>query len=107
MSELDRSRARRRVLKAIVTAAAVAPLARTSPSRSAEAAELVSESDSAAAALKYRADANKSPDRKNPDAYCDNCNYYTGKPGAPSGACAALGNRLVAAKGWCTSWEGY
>ena len=75
--------------------------------RCTEAAEMVSESDPAAVAVKYKADATKAPDRKDPKAFCDNCNYYTGKPGSANGACAVLGGRLVTAKGWCTSWEGY
>jgi len=53
--------------------------------------------------LKYKADATKAPEREDPTSFCDNCTYYTGK----DGSCAALGNRPVAAKGWCTAWEGY
>jgi len=83
------------------------PLASVLWSERATAAELVSESDPKAVALKYKADATKSPDRKDPKAICDNCNFFTGKPGDATGACAALDGRLVAAKGWCTAWEGY
>jgi len=73
-----------------------AALARMFGLSRATAAELVSESDPKAVALKYKADATKSPDRKDPAAICDNCNLYTGKPGAATGACAALGERRQA-----------
>ena len=98
---------RRRWIKLVSIAAAAAPFAEAAVGRLAFAADTVSESDPAAAALKYKADATKAPERKDASAICDNCAYYTGKPGSSSGPCAALGNRLVAAKGWCTSWEGY
>jgi hypothetical protein len=74
---------------------------------SAAAAGLVSETDPAAMKLKYKADATKARERQDAKAFCDNCAYYTGKDGAASGACAALGDRTVAAKGWCTAWESY
>src|SRR5438552_783748 len=98
---------RRRMIRLIATGAVAMPLGNGVLTQTAEAAELVSESDPAAAALKYKADARRAPERKDPAALCDNCNYYSGKSGADSGACAALGGRLVAAKGWCESWEGY
>jgi len=74
---------------------------------SAAAAELMSETDPAAMKLKYKADATKAQDRKDAKAFCDNCTYYTAKGDAASGACAALADRPVAAKGWCTAWDGY
>ena len=97
---------RRRCIKIV----AVAPATATSLiglvlCASAAAADLVSETDPAAMKLKYKADATKAPERQDPKAFCDNCAYYTGKEGAASGACAALSDRPVAAKGWCTAWE--
>ena len=83
------------------------PLAAALIARDATAAEPVGESDPKAVALKYRKDATKSPDRKDPTAFCDNCNLYTGKPDDAAGPCELFDGRLVAAKGWCASWEGY
>ena len=100
--------ARRRCVKIIAAApATAASLIGLVLCASAAAAELVSETDPAAMKLKYKADATKAPERQDPQAFCDNCTYYTAKDGAASGACAALGGRPVAAKGWCTAWEGY
>jgi hypothetical protein len=98
---------RRRCFKLIAIAVAAAPLCPALVSREARAAAAISEQDPAAAALKYRADATKVAERKDAKAFCDNCTYYTARPGADEGACAVLGDRLVAAKGWCTSGEGY
>jgi hypothetical protein len=94
---------RRRFIRIVLAGVAAAPLA--ARVGAAAAAERVSETDPAARELKYRADATKAPERKDAKAFCDNCAFYSGKPGAASGECAALDNRLVAAKGWCQSWD--
>ena len=107
MAEIPVDPRRRRMVRLIATGAVVAPFANAVLVRTAGAAELVSESDPAAVALKYRADATKAPERKDPAAFCDNCSFYSGKPGSADGTCAALGGRLVAGKGWCAAWEGY
>jgi hypothetical protein len=98
---------RRRFIKLTATGFVVTPFANALLSRNAEAADMVKESDPAALKLKYRADATKARERKDPAAVCDNCTLYTGKPDSTYGACAALDNKLVAAKGWCTAWESY
>ena len=98
---------RRRLIKIIAMGAVTVPLVDAMLTGIARAAEMVSESDPAALALKYKADAKKALERKDLTAFCDNCTLYTGKPDGANGPCAALANRLVAAKGWCTSWEGY
>ena len=99
---------RRRCIKIIIAAPATAKsVIGLVLCASAAAAELVSETDPAAMKLKYKVDATKAPERQDPKAFCDNCVYYTGKDGASTGACAALGDRPVAAKGWCTAWESY
>jgi hypothetical protein len=95
---------RRRFIKLTVTGLAAAPLANALFSGSAEAVDMVSESDPAAAALKYKMDATKAADRKDAKALCSNCNFYTGKPADANGPCAVFGGKLVAAKGWCASW---
>ena len=55
-------------------------------------------------ALKYKMDATKATDRKDPKALCSNCNFYSGKPADANGPCSVFGGKLVAAKGWCASW---
>ncbi len=107
---MTRSRAdpgRRRFIRVVAVAAVAVPVGNAAFCGAAHAAELISETDPAAMTLKYKADATKAPERKDAMSFCDNCNYYTGKESAANGACAALSNRLVAAKGWCLSWEGY
>ena len=97
---------RRRFIKLAATGLAAAPVVAALRSGNARAADMVDESDPAAVALKYKSDATKAPERKNPAAYCQSCAYYTGKPDGSSGPCGLLGGKLVSAKGWCTSWEG-
>ena len=107
MSESHADPRRRRLIQIAAATAFAAPFGAAVLCRDASGADLISESDPAAMALQYKADATKAPERKDPTAYCDSCTYYTGKPDSSSGPCVPLGNRLVAAKGWCTSWEGY
>ena len=95
---------RRRLIKLTVTGLAAAPFANALFSGSAEAADMVSESDPTAVALKYKMDATKATDRKDATALCSNCSLYTGKPGDANGPCTVFGGKLVAAKGWCASW---
>ena len=95
---------RRRIIKLTVTGLAAAPFANALFSGSAEAADMVSESDPTAVALKYKMDATKAADRKDPQALCSNCNFYTGKPNDANGPCTVFGGKLVSAKGWCASW---
>jgi hypothetical protein len=96
---------RRRFIKLAVTGLAGAPFANRLLSGNAVAADMVKESDPDAVKLKYKADATKVPERTNAEEFCDNCLLYEKKDNA-SGTCSALGDRLVAAKGWCTSWGG-
>jgi hypothetical protein len=95
---------RRRFIKLTATGIAVAPFAATLFSPTAEAAEMLTESDATAAALKYKADATKAAERKDATAFCNNCNFYNGKPTDPNGPCTVFGGKLVASKGWCMSW---
>lgn len=105
MTESSMHPKRRRFIKLTVTGLAAAPFANALLSGSAAAADLVKESDPDAVKLKYKADATKAPERTNAEEFCDNCLLYEKKDSA-SGTCSALGDRLVAAKGWCTSWGG-
>lgn len=76
-------------------------------SREAAAQAKVPENDPAAMALGYKEDAAKVDTAKYKNYVkgntCANCNFYKAKS-ATEGPCAALGNRLVAAKGWCAVW---
>ena len=98
---------RLRLIKLTATGVVLAPFANALLSGNAEAVDMVNESDPAAAKLKYKADATKAPERKDPAAICDNCALFSAKPDSAYGTCAALDNKLVAAKGWCTVWESY
>ena len=95
---------RRRFIKLTVTGLAAAPLANAMFSGSAQAADMLSESDPTAVALKYKMDATKAADRKDATALCSNCNFYSGKPSDANGPCSVFGGKLVSAKGWCSSW---
>ena len=107
MSKPASAHERRRFIKLTAAGLVAAPLVNALLSGSATAADMVSESDPKAVALKYKMDATKSADRKDATAICANCNLYTGKPGEATGACELFGGGLVTAKGWCASWEGY
>jgi hypothetical protein len=98
---------RRRFIRLTAVGLAVAPLVNVLLCETARADELLSEADPAAKALKYRADATLSPDRKDSAAVCDNCALFTPKGGPTSGTCELFKGKLVAAKGWCSSWEGF
>jgi High potential iron-sulfur protein len=107
MTPSDVDRQRRRLLSLAAKYLSLVPFAAVLPGNAAGVADGISESDPAAAALQYKADATKAPARKDAAAFCENCALYSGKAGSSQGACAALGNRLVAVKGWCASWESY
>jgi hypothetical protein len=74
----------------------------------AQAAKL-EESDPAATAISYKHDATKVDAKKSPTwaagRNCANCQLYQGKAGEAWGACAAVGGKLVNAKGWCVAWS--
>jgi High potential iron-sulfur protein len=66
------------------------------------------ESEPAAMALGYKHDATKVDKAKFPrfaaDQACSNCVLYQGKVADAWAPCAAVGGKLVAAKGWCNVW---
>jgi hypothetical protein len=95
---------RRRFIKLTAIGLAAAPFANALLSGTARAADLISESDPTAVALKYKADATQAAERKDATALCSNCNFYTGKAGEASGPCTLFQGKLVAANGWCTAW---
>jgi hypothetical protein len=68
----------------------------------------VSESDATAQSLGYRQDATKVDKTRFPNYRtgqdCSNCSLYQGNAGDPWGGCVLLGNKQVAAHGWCSSY---
>jgi hypothetical protein len=95
---------RRRFIKISVSELVAAPFASVLLSGTAEAVDMVSESDPTATALGYKMDATKASNRKDKAAVCGNCSLYSGSPGASDGPCSVFGGKLVNAKGWCTAW---
>jgi High potential iron-sulfur protein len=95
---------RRRFIKLTVAGVAAVPVAKALFGGTATAVETVSEASPQAQALGYKMDAKKAANRKDPKAFCDNCNFYSGKAGAPNGPCQLFTGNLVSAKGWCTGW---
>ena len=105
MSEQTTPSSRRRFIQLAVGGLAAAPLAGALVSQSAQAAPVpVKETDPTATALGYKVDATKATARKDAKAFCDNCNFYTGKAPATDGPCTLFQGNLVADKGWCTAW---
>jgi hypothetical protein len=68
---------------------------------------LVSETDSLAMAMNYKADTTKVDAKKFPahkaSQTCDTCQFFQGPPGA-NGPCQIFPGKSVAAKGWCQVW---
>jgi hypothetical protein len=104
MTRIASQPSRRRFIRLGTAALAAAPFASVLSSRTAEAAEVLSESDPTATALGYKMDAAKAPNRKDTTSVCGNCSLYTGKAGAADGPCSVFGGKLVSAKGWCSAW---
>ena len=98
---------RRRLLKLAALGLVAAPFASSVFSAPARAADppMVDEEDPTAKALGYLCNATKNPARKDATAFCENCMFYTAKPGGKAGACALFPGKLVCAKGWCSSWQ--
>ncbi|MGH6623208.1 MAG: high-potential iron-sulfur protein [Burkholderiaceae bacterium] len=104
MTQSTQATNRRRFIKLTVSGLAAAPFANALLSGTAHAQALISEADPQAVALGYKADATKAAARKDAQATCANCNFYSGKAGAADGPCAIFPGKHVAAKGWCTAW---
>jgi hypothetical protein len=67
------------------------------------------ETDPAAQALGYRADASHVDRAKYPryaaGQRCGNCQYFQGRPGDPSALCALFGAKQVSGAGWCNAYQ--
>jgi hypothetical protein len=74
-----------------------------------DSAPMLSESDPAASALGYKADASTIDKTKFPQyatgQTCSGCVLYQGAAGASSGPCPVFAGKAVAAKGWCVSYS--
>ncbi len=96
---------RRTFLFAALPSAALA--AAGARSASAQAAKL-EESDRTAVSLGYKHDATKVDKAKFPTFVaarnCANCQSFAAKGNEEWAPCAAVGNKLVNAKGWCVAW---
>ena len=70
---------------------------------------ILKDSDPEAAAIAYRTDATQVEPSKYPKyakgQNCSNCNFFYAESGAPTGSCGIVFGKLVAATGWCTSYE--
>jgi hypothetical protein len=91
----------------LATVPAVALAALGARAASAQAARL-DEADRTATALGYRHDAGKVDKAKYPafvaGRNCANCQLFAAKGNEEWAPCAAVGNKLVNAKGWCVAW---
>ncbi|WP_028218030.1 high-potential iron-sulfur protein [Paraburkholderia oxyphila] len=72
-------------------------------------AATVSEADSTAVALGYKADARK-VDKAKFAKYaagqdCSNCTFYQGKPASAFAPCPMFGGKQVSGKGWCGAYS--
>jgi hypothetical protein len=94
---------RRQFFTIVAAGAATAATVRT-----ASAAEALKETDPAAAALGYKADASKVDKAKSPTyaagAKCGSCALYQGKATDATAPCAAFGGKLVSSAGWCSAY---
>ncbi|ASW03263.1 high-potential iron-sulfur protein [Paraburkholderia aromaticivorans] len=67
------------------------------------------ESDPAAQALGYKADAAHVDRTKYPrfsnNQRCANCQFYQGKPTDANALCALFGARQVSGTGWCNAYQ--
>jgi High potential iron-sulfur protein len=91
----------------IIQAAGVASLALAG--QRAYAAVQLQESDPAAQALGYRADAShvdrtRYP-RFQPNQRCGTCQFYQGKPADASAQCSLFGAKQVSETGWCNAYQ--
>ncbi|HTE41206.1 MAG TPA: high-potential iron-sulfur protein [Steroidobacteraceae bacterium] len=99
---------RRRFMTTVGAAACALALAGIVPEES-QAAELpkVSETESLAVTMAYKADATKVDPKKSPTykagQTCLNCKLYQGKAG-DFGPCTLFAGKAVAAKGWCVAY---
>jgi transposase len=109
-SQPDRAPLNMRTLRRtfMIRSIGAAALAITGPSVWAAPAQL-QESDPAARALRYKADATHVDHAKYPhfsnNQHCANCQFYQGKPADANALCALFGAKEVSATGWCNAYR--
>jgi hypothetical protein len=96
---------RRTFLIASASALACLPLARAAHAE----APLLADTDPAAQALGYHANAAQ-VDKAKFARYaagqdCGNCTFYQGKPGDAAAVCPLFGGKRVAGAGWCNAYN--
>jgi hypothetical protein len=93
---------RRRLLAVAAAGLAAAPIARLALAQN---AEKVDEASPQAKALDYHHDAAqvKNPKRTS-DQFCHNCQFFQGKQADAWAPCTVFQGKLVANKGWCSTW---
>lgn len=71
-------------------------------------APMLTDTDSQASALGYKADGTKADKAKYPKyaagQNCSSCALFQGKATDAAGACPLFAGKQVAAKGWCSAW---
>jgi hypothetical protein len=99
--------ARRALLRRLALGLAIAPAAAAvfRPARGADKLPLLNETDPAAKAEQYVADASRAKGAQS-GALCSNCSIYDSPQGADAGTCTLFPGKLVKANGWCKSWSG-
>ncbi len=96
---MNRFLTRRSLTKAVLTAAAIVPLARLSTRAPAFAdAPALDPGDPTAKALGYVTKSAK------PESKCGNCAQFQGKAGDAMGPCSIFPGKSVDSAGWCISW---
>jgi len=92
------------ILSTLPAATLVALAPRTAAAQSAR----LDEADRSAVALGYKHDASKVDKAKHPTYVtgrnCANCQLFAAKGNEEWAPCAAVGNKLVNARGWCAAW---
>lgn len=93
----------------ITSLGAASALALSSRQALAAVPPMVAETDPAAQALGYKADAAKVDKGKYPNyaagQACGNCTFYQGKPTDAQAACPMFAGKHVAVKGWCSAYN--
>jgi hypothetical protein len=96
---------RRRLLKRLVLALSLAPLAASSLRAALAATDLplLAVGAPEAQAVKYVEDARQAS-AATPGSNCAGCGLYQGTSGSAQGPCQLFPGKQVKAAGWCTAW---
>jgi hypothetical protein len=96
------------LLSLVATAGTPALLANRALAQAPPPPVKLEETDPVAMALGFKLDTTKVDAKKYPqhtvEQKCSGCAVYQQKPGDTLGPCAAVGNKLVPAVGWCVAY---